>query len=238
MASETVENYLKAIYLLACPLPVASETPSVRPPAAAMDTPQVSLGDLAIAVGVTPGTATAMVKRLAADGLAVYQRYGGVVLTAKGSLAAVDILRRHRLIQTFLVKTLKLDWSQVHAEAERLEHAISPLVLAALDAHLGFPAIDPHGDPIPDPSGMIHGPRGTPLCQFAAGSRFRVSRIADQDADFLSFIGASGLKPGQCAAVLAVNPAAQSMSVQADGCVPVSMATGIAMKIIVESLEG
>src|ERR1043165_5503845 len=139
MASETVENYLKAIYSLS----------------AKSDSDQVSLGDLAAAVGVTPGTATTMVKKLALDRLAKYERYSGVALTAKGKQTALAVLRRHRLIETFLVRTLGMDWAEVHAEAERLEHALSDRLLQRLDAFLGHPAVDPHGDPIPDPRGRL-----------------------------------------------------------------------------------
>ncbi len=219
MATETVENYLKAVYTL------SRESP----------TGEAGMTRVAALVGVTTGTATTMVKKLAAAKLAHYERFGGVKLTAKGERAALDILRRHRLVETFLVETLKLDWSRVHAEAERLEHAISPVVLAALDAHLNHPAVDPHGDPIPDADGTVREPHGKPLCEFRAGARFRVSRIADQDAAFLSFVAAHGLKPNARAVIVAIDAAAQSMSVQAKGCAAVTLALNAAAKILAES---
>lgn len=218
MATETVENYLKAVHTL------CGESPAG----------EAAMSRIAAVVGVTTGTATTMVKKLAAAKLARYERFGGVRLTAKGDRAAVDVLRRHRIIETFLVNTLKLDWSVVHAEAERLEHAISPAVLEALDAHLGHPATDPHGDPIPDAQLRTRASRGGPLARVGAGRRVRVSRIADQDGAFLSFVARHGLKPGVRARVLAVDAAAQAMLVEAEGGKPVSVALAAAEKIVCE----
>lgn len=222
MPTETVENYLKAVYTLSRESP-AGEAGMTR---------------VATMVGVTTGTATSMVKKLAAAKLAKYERFGGVKLTPKGERAAVDILRRHRLIETFLVETLKLDWSRVHAEAERLEHSVSSLVLEALDEHLGHPAVDPHGDPIPDAQGRIREPQSTPLSKYGAGAKLRVARIADQDEAFLSFVALHGLKPGARAVVVAVDPAAQSICVQAKGAGAVTLALVAASKIFVEPLSG
>ncbi len=221
MATETVENYLKAVYTL------SRESP----------TGEAGMTRVAAMVGVTTGTATTMVKKLAAAKLAKYERFGGVKLSFKGEKAALDILRRHRLVETFLVETLKLDWSQVHAEAERLEHAVSPAVLAALDAHLGHPAVDPHGDPIPDAEGRVREPQGRPLAEFRKGEKVRVSRIADQDTAFLSFVATHGLKPGSRATIVAVNMAAQSMSVQAKGREAVTLALNAAAKILAKSTQ-
>jgi DtxR family Mn-dependent transcriptional regulator len=137
MATEAVENYLKAI------LTLCEESP----------TGEAAISRIAAVVGVTPSTATTMVRKLAAAKLAKYQKYGAVALTAKGSRTALDVLRRHRIVEQFLVEVVGLDWSEVHAEAERLEHAISPRLLDRLDEMLGRPKHDPHGDPIPDSSG-------------------------------------------------------------------------------------
>lgn len=218
MATETVENYLKAIYLLG------------RESA----TGEAAMSRIATLVGVTTGTATTMVKKLTAAKLVRYERFGGVRLTAKGNKAAIDILRRHRLIETFLVETLKLDWSVVHAEAERLEHAISPTVLEALDRHLGHPSVDPHGDPIPDDKGGVQESVGRSLTEFAPGTRVRVSRIADQDERFLAFIAKHGLKPGANARVVAKNDPAQSIQIEAGNYPEVSLAFAAAAKILAE----
>ncbi len=217
MATETVENYLKAIYQL------CRESP----------TGEAGMTRLGTIVGVTTGTATTMVKKLAQAKLAKYERFGGVTLTAKGTRAAVDILRRHRVVETFLVEVLRLDWSIVHAEAERLEHAISPVVLEALDALLGHPSVDPHGDPIPDADGCVREPRGKPLSDCGAGANVRIARIADQDEPFLLFVAKHGLKPGARVKVLAVDGAAQSITVQADGDA-VTLALAAAGKILAE----
>lgn len=219
MASETVENYLKAVYLLS------------RESA----TGEAGMKAVATLVGVTTGTATTMVKRLAEAKLAKYERFGGVKLTAKGEKAAVDILRRHRLIETFLVQTLKLDWSVVHDEAERLEHAISPIVLDALDAHLGHPSVDPHGDPIPSADGRVRDTGGEVMSSFKAGAELRVLRITDQDGTFLTFAAKNGLKPGALVDVVSVDSPAQAMLVRSRGEEAVSLALLAAAKIVCEA---
>lgn len=221
MATETVENYLKALYRL------CSESP----------TGEAGVVRLAAMLGVTKGSVTSMVKKLAAAKLAKAQRYGGVTLTAKGSRTAIDVLRRHRIIETFLVQTLKIDWADVHEEAERLEHAVSPRLLDRLDEFLGRPARDPHGDPIPDASGMVRAPVGQTLSSVAPGATVRVVRIADQHRAFLTFIAEHGLKPGARAAVVSVHEQADSMCVQAAGSAAVAISMSAAGKVIVERVK-
>jgi DtxR family Mn-dependent transcriptional regulator len=218
MATESVENYLKALYMLCRDSP-SGEAGVVR---------------LATEVGVTKGSAASMVKKLAIAKLVKAQRYGGVSLTARGTKTALDVLRRHRLIETFLVQTLKLDWSEVHEEAERLEHAVSARLLDRLDEFLGRPATDPHGDPIPDASGMISEPRGKPLSAFPAQSKIRILRIADQDRAFLTFVAAHGIKPGARAIVDSMNSQADSLQLHPHGHDPVSLSCAAAAKILAE----
>ncbi len=218
MASETVENYLKAIYAL-CEESPAGEATMTR---------------LAASLGVTTGTATSMVKKLNAGKLARYHRYGGVTLTDKGRRTALDVLRRHRLIETFLVEALQLDWAEVHEEAERLEHAVSSRLLDAIDTFLGHPATDPHGDPIPSRSGQLPRAGSLPLAGLAAGTSAVVSRIGNQDKAFLGFVAAHGLRPGSTLRVLASDPAAQSMQVESRGCEPVGIAFPVAARIFAE----
>jgi len=180
MASITVENYLKAILLRA-------EGPEHIVP----------MGVLAEAMGVVPGTVTTMVKSLAEQGLLDHHVRQGVRLTPAGRQVALAVLRKHRLVETFLVRTLKMDWAEVHEEAEALEHAVSERVLARIDAFLGHPTTDPHGDPIPDGSGnLAEEAAGVNLTTCALNKPLRVTRITDQSADFLEFVQKNGLKPG------------------------------------------
>lgn len=200
--SITVENYLKAI------LTIEGASPSRF----------ASAGEVATALAVTPGTVTSMFKRLSAQGLARYEPYGGVRLTPKGRRIALAVLHRHRVIETFLVTVLGLDWSEVHEEAERLEHAISDKVLERLDAHLGYPHADPHGDPIPR-GGNAHSATGQErrLSECAQGERVRITRVADQSEEFLRFAGQSGLRPGSCLHILGNCAVAGTIRVCIDG---------------------
>src|SRR5688500_8179532 len=141
LPSRTVENYLKAIF--------HAET------LLASEQDLVPMGQLATALGVVPGTATTMVKALAESGLARYEPYVGVRLTPAGGKLAAMVLRRHRLIELFLVRVMGMSWAEVHDEAEQLEHAVSDRLIERIDAMLGHPATDPHGDPIPGPEGTV-----------------------------------------------------------------------------------
>lgn len=217
MPTETIENYLKAIHTLVHESPT-SEATVVR---------------LAAVLGVTKGTVTSMVHKLRRAGLARAERYGGITLTPKGSRLALDVIRRHRLIEVFLVQVLKFDWSEVHDEAERLEHAMSPRLLDRLDAFLGRPAIDPHGDPIPDANGRLPAFAGAPLSTFRAGERGVIARVSDQDPAFLSFAAGHGLKPGTRLRVLEAIPAAESMRVKSGRSAPVTLSLAAAQKIVV-----
>src|SRR4051812_32202371 len=161
MASSTVENYVKQIYL------EQQHAPEQL----------VSMGRLAAALGVVPGTVTTMIKALADSGLVRYERRGGVQLTAGGERLALHVLRRHRLVELFLVRTLGLDWSEVHQEAEELEHAISDKVLERIDALLGHPSVDPHGDPIPSARGKVAAERYESLAECALRRPVRVARV-------------------------------------------------------------
>ena len=136
LPSSTVENYLKAIYHGVTNL----ETPQRLLP----------MGHLASALNIAPGTATTMVKTLAESGLVQYEPYSGVRLTAAGEKLAALVLRRHRLVELFLVQVMGLQWDEVHDEAELLEHVVSERLIDRMDEMLGRPEVDPHGDPIPD----------------------------------------------------------------------------------------
>src|SRR5712691_4705194 len=183
LPSSTVENYLKAIYLGQSSL--------------AADQRLVPMGHVAAALGVTPGTATTMVKALAESGLAEYEPYSGVRLTSAGERLAGLVLRRHRLVELFLVQVMGMSWAEVHDEAEKLEHVVSERLIERIDEMLGRPTHDPHGDPIPDPDGAIAAPRLDSLLTCPIHTPLKVTRIADQDPSFLRFIENNDLKPGQ-----------------------------------------
>ena len=180
--STAVGDYLKRIYFLQS---------GHREGAA------VSTGDLARSMGVSPPSATAMIRRLARENLVEYERYRGVRLTAAGFRSAVSITRKHRLVETLLHEVLKLDWSEVHVEAERLEHAISDRLLQRIDEFLGRPAADPHGDPIPEEDGSLRQQEAVPLSRCPASSRVEIVRVTRQDPAFLRFLAERGLRPGR-----------------------------------------
>lgn len=179
MPSSTVENYLRHIYL------ALTGNPAMR----------LSMGQLASLMNVVPGTATAMVKTLAEAGLVDYEPYAGVTLTKQGEVLAIHMVRRHRLLELFLVEVLALDWNQVHEEADQLEHAVSDRIIERIDQMLGYPELDPHGDPIPKPGGQLGSPPGTHLTQYAAGTTVTLVRVADQNPEFLTFLRENNLSP-------------------------------------------
>lgn len=180
MASLTVENYLKAILQLSLD---ADDRP-------------VATGAIASALSVAPGTVTSMLKTLADSGLATYTPYEGVKLTPAGEALAMRVVRRHRLIELFLVKTLDLSWDEVHDEAENMEHAVSDWLVDRIDERLGYPSVDPHGDPIPTPDGELPSPTDRPLSQCRPGDTLRVTRVADQSPEFLRRLSEAGLEIG------------------------------------------
>jgi DtxR family Mn-dependent transcriptional regulator len=217
MATSTVEDYVKAIYHL------QQEAPNG----------QATVVRIAATLGITKGSVTGMVRKLCEADLARAERYGGVTLSPAGKRLALDMIRRHRLIEVFLVNTLGFDWSEVHEEAERLEHAMSAKVLDRLDAFLGRPASDPHGDPIPDHRGRMPDDPHTPLNRLSKGQRGVIARVSDQDAAFLAFAGSHGLRPGTRFTVLDVVPQAESVSLKAHRGQPVTLSFGAAAKIMV-----
>jgi DtxR family Mn-dependent transcriptional regulator len=197
LPSSTVENYLKAIHHGQSTLPKGQRL--------------LPMGQVASALSVTPGTATTMVKALAESGLVEYEPYTGVRLTKAGDKLAALVLRRHRLVELFLVQVMGMSWDEVHDDAEQLEHVVSDRLIERIDAMLGRPKHDPHGDPIPDPHGAIPYRHLDSLLTCPLGTPLRVTRIADQDPAFLRFIEQNHLKPGQPVAVAARDAAADSV---------------------------
>lgn len=217
MATSTGENYLKHVLLL-------SEGSSEM----------VSMGALATALEVVPGTATTMVKGLADQGLVEHQPRYGVKLTAEGRRVALNVLRKHRLVETFLVNVLKMDWSKVHEEAEQLEHAVSDEVLERLDALLGHPTTDPHGDPIPNRQGKLNSQVYATLATCTLDKPLRVVRVTEQSAEFLQFAELNGLLPGASVRVSDRNLTAGLVTLKKTGNRQPILSVAAAGKILVE----
>lgn len=216
MPSVTVENYLKQVCLEQNRRGVDELVP---------------MGRLADAVGVTPGTATTMVKSLAEAQLLRYEPRAGVELTPTGQKLAHRVLRRHRLVEQFLVEVLHMDWAEVHAEAEELEHTISDKVLGRIDALLGHPTTDPHGSPIPRVDQPLQRDNLPSLDTASSGATLTVARLVDHDPEFLRFAEAHGLVPGNRLTVTAHIPHADALTVAAAGHDPVTLGTTAAQRI-------
>jgi DtxR family transcriptional regulator, Mn-dependent transcriptional regulator len=216
LPSKTVENYLKAIYLAQGNLDGDALVP---------------MGQLASALSVVPGTATTMVKALAEAGLVRYEPYAGVRLTAAGERLAALVLRRHRLVELFLVKVMGMSWAEVHDEAEQLEHAVSDRLIERMDEMLGFPEADPHGDPIPTADGGVREHDYDTLLTCPTGQPVTVTRVIDQDADFLRFIEECHLKPGAGVTVVARDAAADSVVLRSPSDRVVTLGSRAASKV-------
>jgi len=183
-----VQDYLKAIYAL--------ESAGER----------VTTSALAGRMAVSAPSATAMTKRLAELGLVERAPYRGVSLTEEGRLGALEVLRHHRLLERYLVDRLGLSLDEVHVEADRLEHALSEELEAKIDAELGYPTHDPHGDPIPDRELRVSEDGGRTLCDLEVGDRATVSRVPDADPELLRYLDGLGLVPGSTAELISFAP--------------------------------
>ncbi|MEA2710366.1 MAG: DtxR family transcriptional regulator, Mn-dependent transcriptional regulator [Phycisphaerales bacterium] len=222
MPTSTVEDYLKTIY-----------TEQQR----RGEQDLLAMGVMASAMRVTPGTATAMVKALAESGLVEYEPRGGVRLTGKGEKLALHVLRRHRLVELFLVEVLGLDWSEVDEEAEELEHAISDKVLEKIDDFLGHPEVDPHGDPIPTAKGKVARRALMSLAKCDLGRPMRVARVIDQNAQFLQFVDRHSLKPGTEIVVRSRDASADAVAIRLRNHPALTIGTAAAAKILVEAVN-
>ena len=219
--SHTVENYLKAIFQAQIAL--------------ANDEALVQMGQLANSLGVVPGTATTMVKALADSGLARYEPYAGVRLTPAGEKLAALVLRRHRLIELFLVKVMGMSWTEVHDEAEQLEHAASDRLVERMDEMLGRPAVDPHGDPIPGPEGTVASLAYDSLLTCAVGAPVTISRVSDQDREFLQFAERHDLRPGDVVRVEERDAAGDSVQLRNQNDRRVTIGARAASKVLVRA---
>lgn len=176
--TDAIQDYLKEIYKL--------EAAGRRATTSA----------LAEMLEISPPSVTAMLKKLATLGLVEHERYHGATLTEPGERVALEVIRHHRLLEQYLVETLGLSIDAVHAEADRLEHALSEELEAHIDRTLGFPTRDPHGDPIPGPDLRIATTKATPLSRLEAGTKAVVSRVPDGDGELLRYLTKLKLIPG------------------------------------------
>ncbi|MCA9174648.1 MAG: metal-dependent transcriptional regulator [Planctomycetales bacterium] len=217
-SSLTVENYVKAIYTICA----RSDEPATT-------------GAIAEALSVSPGAVSSMLKTLSESGLAEYTPYEGVRLTEPGRALALRVVRRHRLIELFLARTLEMTWDEVHEEAEHMEHAVSDRLIDRIDRFLDFPAADPHGDPIPQADGSIPAAAATlSLGEWPEGERFRLVRVLDQSPAFLRFLSKTGLSIDAVGRVRERLPEAGVLDVEVDGN-SVTLAQEAALKLMCES---
>ncbi|MFB6189266.1 MAG: metal-dependent transcriptional regulator [Halapricum sp.] len=190
MLSPEMEDYLKTIY----ELQRGTEGP-------------VSTSAIAESMDVTPPTATSMMEKLEDRGFVEREKYKGVRLTEEGETIAIEVIRHHRLLETYLTEKLGFDWAEVHDEADRLEHHISEQFERRVAAKLGEPDVDPHGDPIPsDALEPVDEAAGTVLSECVEGDVIEVSRVRDRDPDELAYLDDAGITPGTTLEVVEVAP--------------------------------
>lgn len=178
MLSRSIEDYIKAIYALEA------------------EAEKASTKQIAQRLGVKMASVTGMIKHLAAEGYVTHTPYYGVQITERGRRVALGMIRRHRLIELFLSKTLGLSWDEVHNDAEVLEHAVSDRLIERIHEVLGFPQFDPHGSPIPDRDGRMAPQRGVRVDEMSAGQGGRIVEVSDRDPEFLRYLTQLKLKIG------------------------------------------
>ena len=199
MLSLTEENYLKAIYHLSDGGAKA-----------------VLTNALAVAMNTKAASVTDMIKKLSAKEVITYEKYYGVNVTAKGKTEALMVIRKHRLWETFLVDKLGFAWDEVHEVAEQLEHINSPRLIEKLDEFLGYPKVDPHGDPIPDHKGKIKIQPQVPVDQLQIGFQGKIAAVKDSDSNLLKYLDKIGARPGVKIKVLGKEEYDESMEILID----------------------
>ena len=195
MPTESIQNYLKAIYRL-------SE-----------EGRKVTTSALARELGIAPASATLMIKRLADRDLVVHEPYRGVALSEEGERIAVEMVRHHRLVERFLVEVLGVPWDEVHDEAEKWEHLLSEDIERRMDAALGFPTSDPHGSPIPSYEGAFAEREAVPMADLRSGQSAVVAEVSDRDASLLRYVGSLGLYPGAEVSVVDDEPRGGTLTI-------------------------
>ncbi len=217
--TQSVEDYLKAIYRL---------SPEGR---------FASTSDIAHLLELSAPSVSGMVKRLSESGLLEHVPYKGVQLTEAGRREALRMVRRHRLIEAYLVQFLGYSWDTVHAEAERLEHAVSDTMVERMAAALGHPSVDPHGDPIPAADGSIHEPASMALAEVPVGRTVEIRRVDERDPERLRYLAALGLVPGVVVTLRDRQPFGGPVTVEVTGARHV-IGTELAQVVLCASEEG
>ncbi|NUQ12462.1 MAG: metal-dependent transcriptional regulator [Gemmatimonadaceae bacterium] len=210
-----VEDYLKAIY------------------AFERERGAAGTNEIAQRLAIAPASVSGMVQRLAEQGLVTYERYHGVRLTTAGRRAALRTLRRHRVIEAYLVRALGYGWDRVHEEAERLEHAASDTLIDRMASAIGEPVTDPHGAPIPTRDGTIDETRHRSLADVPVGTTTRVVRVEDEDAGMLRYLDSLGIRPGAEVALSERAPfdGPLTLAIGASTC---QVGTALASRVMVE----
>ena len=209
--SSSTEDYLKVIYGLARGAEAPTHTTTI-----------------ADALGVAPASVSGMLRRLSDGGFLEHIPYHGVRLTEPGRQAALRVIRRHRILESYLTNRLGYDWDSVHAEAERLEHAASEELVERMALVLGDPPYDPHGAPIPTRSGEIERPVLTPLSEIPVGASTALRMVDDKDADRLRYLASLGLMVGTSFRVVDRQPFGGPVTIQAPGAAPVVLGLELA----------
>jgi DtxR family Mn-dependent transcriptional regulator len=176
MPTRSTEDYLKHIYHL--------ESSGSK----------ANTGSLAVQLGISPASVSEMITKLSAEGWISNEPYHGFTLTKRGERIAINLVRKHRLIEVFLQQHLKYEWDEVHTEAEKLEHAISDNFIDKLDEYLGFPKFDPHGDPIPDKNGKLEATHYKLLTKAESGKDYMIAKVNDASNEILQYLSKIGLK--------------------------------------------
>ncbi len=201
MLSQTEENYLKSLLRISIDNEVN----------------EVGTNELAFALGLKPATVNDMLKKLREKKLVSYEKYGKISLTDSGRKLAVDILRKHRLWETFLYQKLEFSWDEVHEVAEQLEHIQSEKLIDKLDKLLDFPKFDPHGDPIPSKAGEIHIQHKTTLSEIAVGMTCKMVAVRDNSSSFLQYVVKVGLGINNEIKVISKQEFDSSMVIEVNG---------------------
>lgn len=217
--TEHAEDYLKAIYELELSGSAAATT------------------DLAAQLGVAPASVTGMVRRLADLGLLTHERYHGVRLTESGRRSALRTLRRHRVIEAYLVQVLGYGWDEVHDEAERMEHAASDELVDRMARAMGEPTVDPHGAPIPSREGSVEELPYVPLAELPVGTDAIIMRIADEDPDLLRHVADLTLVPGSDVRVVQQAPFGGPITLQSRGR-SIVIGPALAQRLLVQPQRG